>query len=914
MKKFFILLSAFSATLYTTIAQHINLSNKPWNQAMQEIEATQHCRIFYADTLLNTKTVTAIIDSSNILNTLLHLVKPMGLTVNVLYNNYYFITKNSQILVEPQFGDGENAGSGKTSKKDDEKSRFLTSSEAKRAQIFVIGSSISGQAPQTAKVDAHIAQSDGTPITGATLFLPDAGIGAVSDFSGNLSISIIQGTYNAVVSCVGMQTVNCKLQIQSSGKLSIEMTPALIAIREVKVLAKQYQSTTSMDIGLERFNMKMIKQIPALMGEKDILKISQMLPGITSVGEGSAGINVRGGNADQNIFYINEIPVYNTSHLFGFFSAFNPDIVKDFAIYKGHIPVEYDGRLSSVFDISARTGSKTNITAHGGISPITAFATVEGPIGKKISLLASVRTSYSDWILKQLNNASLRNSRTQFYDANGSLTYNLNNSNTFNLFLYRSSDKFSLSNITDYTYRNNGASASWNHRSSDKANSKTTIAASDYNFETIDKTEDSKAYQHTYKLIHIELKHKTTITFNDKNTLEYGGNIIQYQLARGQVKPYGKYSLLKTVSLGNEQGTETGIFIGHKIHIMSWLQVYGGLRYSAFIVPGNTDVLRYEPGLPKSDENIIDTTTLKKGIGKWYGLPIWRLALNIKTTYNQSLKVSANRLSQNLIMLSNTAAVAPNDQWKLADDHIKPANGIQYGLGYYYDLKSAGMFFSLETYWKTMNNISEFKDGANFLSTAHIEQILLQGEQRSYGVELMARKNTGNLNGWLSYSYAKSEITVDGPNVWDKINDGKTYPANFDKPHTVNLVANYRFTRRVSISGDMTYSTGRPVTYPQSIYILNGRSYIDYSSRNAYRIPDYFRIDASLALEGNLKRNKLAHSSWLFSVYNITARKNAYSVYFRSENNNIKGYKYAVIGVPIATLTWIFKFGNYASE
>jgi hypothetical protein len=395
----------------------------------------------------------------------------------------------------------------------------------------------------------------------------------------------------------------------------------------------------------------------------------------------------------------------------------------------------------------------------------------------------------------------------------------------------------------------------------------------------------------------------------------FGGSIIYYDLHRGEVKSYGAESNRKNVDLGRDNGLESALFIGDKYEVLPGLTLYGGIRYTLFNYLGPTEVYHYFPDAPKIPENVSDTLLYKPGnLVQTYSGPDIRAAVNYQTGSNSSVKLSYNRIRQYLFLLSNTIAIAPTDQWKLCDYHIRPPLSDQLAAGFYKDFPEGGIRSSAEVYVKKIHDIVEYKDGANFIASAHTEEDILQGKQTAYGLELMFEKEKGKLNGWISYTWSRSKIQVDGIYPWQKINYGWTYPANYDKPHAVNVVLNYRLNRRLSFSGNLIYNTGRPVTYPISVYYMNGQEVINFSARNAYRIPDYFRADLSINLEGNLKSKKIAHSFWMINLYNLTGRKNAYSVYFRSEDGKINGYKLSVFGTTIATLSWNFKFGNYASE
>jgi len=436
-----------------------------------------------------------------------------------------------------------------------------------------------------------------------------------------------------------------------------------------------------------------------------------------------------------------------------------------------------------------------------------------------------------------------------------------------------------------------------------------------YEFENVDLNIPSEAYEHVYRIRHYELKSDFTWLSLGRHKLTFGGNTILYNLNRGNVEPYGSYSIRSPLELGVENGIESALYVADEITVLPKLTLYAGLRYAFYMSMGPDQLMVYEEGLPHRPQHATGTLSFApmEVIHTYSGIEP-RLALNYMIGQNNSLKFSYNRVRQYLFMLSNTIAISPTDQWKLCDPHIIPPHVDQLSIGYYHDFPGRSLSTSLELYHKWISNAVDYRDGASFISSPHVETEILQGEQKAYGVEGMIKKNAGKLTGWLAYSYSRSFMHFQSPTWGENINHGSPYPSNYDRPHNLSMVSSYKVNRRLSFSANLVYITGRPVTYPISIYYLDGLQYIDYSDRNSYRIPDYFRVDFSINLEGNLKERKLFHSYWMLNFYNLTGRKNAYSVYFKSEEGMIKGYKLSIFGRPIVTLSWNFKLGNYASE
>jgi len=436
-----------------------------------------------------------------------------------------------------------------------------------------------------------------------------------------------------------------------------------------------------------------------------------------------------------------------------------------------------------------------------------------------------------------------------------------------------------------------------------------------YDFTTINEQVASESWTQAYSINHYETKLDMSWLSLGKHQLTFGGNAILYNLDRGTILPYGDISLRVPVELGVDNGIETAVYLADEISLTSRLTLYGGLRLSAFMSLGPNKVQVYAEGEPVQPGSVIDVINAGpyELIKTYAGLEP-RVAVNFMMGANNSLKLSYNRVNQYMFMLSNTIAISPTDQWKLCDYNIVPPFVDQVSLGFYQDFPRGGLNSSLEVYYKKINNVVDYRDGASFISTPNVETVTLQGEQEAYGFEALLRKNAGKLSGWLAYSYSRSMMLVDSPIPNERINFGNPYPSNFDRPHNLSLVTNVKVNRRLSFSGNVVYTTGRPVTYPVSIYYLDDQQFIDYADRNSYRIPDYFRVDLSINLEGNLKERKLFHSYWMLNFYNVTARKNAYSIYFQNDEGTINGYKLSIFGRTVITLSWNFKLGNYASE
>jgi hypothetical protein len=875
-------------------------------------------KIFFDESEVKQLKVTLHADSISVISAIESALSGTGFSVSVWHNSLLILKGGRLLSSLPSYESeaGSNFEHDKTSILTESEERYIRGRKPGDAEVITVGKSSFGITNVKVKVLGKVTEEEtGEPMIGATMFVEELSSGTVTDQNGFLSYALKPGKYKVRFEYMGFEKKNCLLEVYSSGEFRIEMKKVVISIQEVVVYGDRQNSITSKDPGLERISINTVREIPTMIGERDILKVSEMLPGIVSVGEGSSGLNVRGGSSDQNVFYINKIPVYNTSHLFGFFPAFNSDIVKDFSVYKGHVPAEFGGRLSSVFNIITRQGNRKRYNIHGGINPVTGNITIEGPLLKdKSSFLVSARSSYSDWILRQIKDPVIRESSAQFNDVAVSLNYDFKNSQ-LGFFAFNSNDFFRLSDINRYQYSNSGASLNLRHTFSADLQGELSLIGARYSFETVDKQEPSVAYQHGYEIEHYEIR----IDFNHhtlgKHSVEYGAGYLLNALDRGTVLPYGEESLTTTLMLGKEKGMEGSVYLSDRVDLLPWLNIALGVRYSLYVPLGPKTVYTYLPGMPMDSRYLDDSLTFgnNKPI-RWYSSPELRAAINFATDKDGSVKLAFNQMHQNIFMLNNTITIAPNTQWKLADYYLRPGKSNQVSLGIFRNYPGRGWETSAEIFYKSTRNFPEFRDGADFLDDTQVESQVLQGNQKAYGVELSVKSSGHQLSGWLAYTWSRSLSEINGGQSWNSINGGESYPANYDIPHALNTLITYSPNRRLNMSTVFTYQSGRPITYPLSVYYIDGIPITDYSNRNKYNIPDYFRMDLSVTIEGNLRKNKMVHSSFVFSIYNLTGRRNPYSVYFKSERGIINSYKYSVIGVPVFTATWIFKLGNYASE
>lgn len=792
---------------------------------------------------------------------------------------------------------------------------YLVEGPKKRAEpesrLYEIGKRTNPIRPGRATLAGYVRNvASGEPIVGAAIYIDNPRIGTASDQFGYYSLTLPRGRHDLNIRSTGLKDTRRRIVLYADGKFDIELEDDVIALKEVVIEAEKDVNISGLQMGQERIDIRSVKQIPTALGEADLLRVIQTLPGVKTVGESSTGLNVRGGATDQNLILYNDAPIYNSSHLFGFFSAFNPDLIKSAELYKSAMPSRYGGRLSSVLDVQTRDGNKKKFIGSGGIGLLTGRLTLEGPILKdKTSFIVGIRTTYSDWLLKQLQNAAFRKSDAQFYDLNAHITHEIDDKNTLYLTGYLSRDRFTLGNDTAYAYQNKVATLKWKHVFSQKLYSVYTASYSGYEYRVSSVQNPVSAYQLDFGVNQSQVKADFNFYPTNQHAVDFGVSSIYYKLRPGTFRPQGIESLILPVNVGAEQGLESAVYIGDRFDISPRLSVTGGLRYSFFQYLGPRTVFQYVPGEPRTVANITDTIPYGRNqVIENYGGPEYRFALRYALSSSASVKASFNRTRQYIQMLSNTTVISPTDIWKLSDANIKPQVGDQFAVGIYKNNRTNTIELSVEAYYKTMRNLIDFRNGATLLLNQHIETDVVNAEGKAYGVEFLVKKTTGKLNGWLSYTYARTFLRTTGQAEPDIINQGQYYPSSFDKPHDLTLISNYKINRRFSLSLNATYSTGRPITLPIGKYTVDNALRLLYSERNQYRIPDYFRADFAMNIEGNHKVRKLAHSSWTIAVYNLTGRRNAYSVYFKSENGSINGYQLSIFGQPIPSITYNFRF------
>jgi hypothetical protein len=777
-------------------------------------------------------------------------------------------------------------------------------------KLYVIGPKTIKLKPGKATIAGYVRDSkSGEPVAGASIYDEGTKSGIATDQFGYFSISLPRGYQVLSVKGIGMRDIKLKVMLYADGKLNVELEEQVTSLKEVKISDEKVANVKRVEMGVTRLDIKDIKNVPTVFGESDILRVVLTLPGVQSVGEATTGFNVRGGSADENLILLNGSTIYNPSHFFGFFSAFNSDIVKSVDLYKSSIPEKYGGRLSSVLDVTDREGNKKIFTGSAGIGLITSRFNIEGPIVKdKTSFIFGARTTYSDWLLHLLPPA-YSNSSASFYDINFDISHTIDDKNNLYITTYLSHDYFRLNSDTAYSYSNKNINVKWKHNFNNKLYSVVSTGLDDYGYDISSSANPIDAYKLSFDVRQTNFKADFTYYLDSKNTIDFGLNSIYYSLSPGSYQPLGAQSLTAPNVVPNEQALESALYFGDKFDISPDFSVSAGLRFSLYDYLGPQTVDYYAPNSPRTSTTVLDSTTYKKGqVVNSYHAPEIRISARYNLSDDLSLKASYNTLEQYIHLLSNSVAISPIDVYKLSDPNIKPEEGDQVSLGIYKNLQSNNIETSVEVYYKNIKNYIDFKSGADLLLNQHIEQDVINTDGKAYGVEFLLKKTTGKLNGWISYTYSRTFLRQDDPYAGTLINNGDYYPANYDKPNDFNFNGNYKVSHRFSLSLDVTYSTGRPITYPIAEYEYEGAEKVLYSNRNEYRIPDYFRTDFSMNIDGNHKVHQKFHNSWTIGVYNLTGRANAYSTFFAQQGGLISGYQLSIFAKPIPFVNYNIRF------
>ncbi len=746
---------------------------------------------------------------------------------------------------------------------------------------------------------------EGVPF--ASVRIDGSEVGTNTDEGGLFQIQLTAGAHLLEVRFVEYDTKVISLDIYEDGEIDVVLQKKSILLQEVLIVDETSKEVATRRIGQTPVPVVEMRRAPPFLGEVDVVKQVQRLPGVTTVGEVAAGFNVRGGSVDQNLILYDGVPTFNSAHAFGFLSAFNSDALRDVSLMKGGIPAIYGGRTSSVLDIHSRDGDYEKWQAKVGIGLITANATAHGPLKKdKSSLLASFRTTYSDWLVRSVrtNYADLRESSVSFFDGTLKFSQLLNNNSKLSVTGYASQDEFQLIGDSTYRWDNYIISGRFDHEWTPEWSGEFQLGASSFGYQVVN--DDSlTAADLSFRIT--SLMAKANIRYERAfHRMSMGWELTHYRFNPGTLEPTSAESVARSVQMDKQYSIESAWYFSDEWNPLDRLTIEAGLRLPLFMSLGPATVNLYESGQPIEVGSMVDSVEYGNFeiIKTYFGLEP-RLSARWMLDISSSLKLGYNRINQFLHLVTNTTAVTPVDIWQPSGFYFEPQRSDQISFGYFKDFAERKYNLSTEVFHKWYSNIVDFKDAAQLLLNDHLETELLQGKGQSYGFEFSFQKNTGKLTGSVNYTFSRAFREFTGSSIAETINDGERYPASFDMPHSLNLSWRVELSKRHFFTGQFTYHTGRPVTVPVSAITLENSTVAYFSERNQFRIPDYHRLDVALVVEGNHKRDKRWEGTWVFSVYNAYARNNPYSVFFRSDGQGIpQPYQLSIIGTIFPSVSY----------
>ncbi len=743
-------------------------------------------------------------------------------------------------------------------------------------------------------------EATGEQLIGATIRIKEIPqSGTTTNSYGFYSISAPQGEYTLLFSYIGNETVVRQVSLHKSQSLNISL-PTKSSLKEVVVSANKPNNdqVLSPQMGLEKLNMAQINNVPVLLGERDILKTITLLPGVKSAGEGNTGFYVRGGASDQNLILLDEATVYNASHLFGFFSTFNSDAIKDVSIFKGGMPAEYGGRLSSVLDIKMNEGNNKDYTVQGGLGLISSRIKVEGPLVKdKGSFMVSARRTYIDVFLRASSDTTLKGSSLYFYDINAKANYHFDDKNVLYLSGYFGKDVLGLKDQFGTDWGNSTGTIRFNHLFNNRLFSNTSLIFSNYNY-TIQSLSSNDNFKVRSQITDVNLKEDLQYSMGNSHKLKFGLNILHHSISPGDITTTATSSF-NSKSTEKRYGFENAAYVSDEWKANDKLTLLYGIRLSSFYLLGPGTFKTYDAA---GNALISDVYASGKNVKNYFNLEP-RFSASYALNDENSIKASYNRNTQNIHLLSNSTSSTPTDLYVMSSNNIKPEIADQVSTGYFKNFKENTYEFSAEVYYKWLQNQIDYKDGAQLVVNQDVESQLVYGSGRAYGLELFLKKKYGRFNGWIGYTLSRTERR------FDAINNGNYFPARQDRTHDVSVVGIYQLNKRWTFSSTFIYGTGNAVTYPTGKYNIGGLTTFSYSERNGYRQPSTNRLDIGATLEG--KEHKKYHSSFTFGIYNVYAHRDPYIITFRNSKtvpNTTEAVETSIFATRIPSVTWNFKF------
>ncbi|MCY1722919.1 TonB-dependent receptor [Prolixibacteraceae bacterium Z1-6] len=751
--------------------------------------------------------------------------------------------------------------------------------------------------------------SNGEALIGATVYIKELKQGTTTNAYGFYSLTIPQGRCTLRVSFIGYETIRQTIETTFNKTISLALRESSEEIEEITVNGEAANSNIeSVGMGMVKLPIKIIKQLPAFMGEVDIIKTIQLLPGIQSGGEASSGLYVRGGGPDENLMLLDEAPVYNTSHLMGFFSVFNSDAIKDIQVYKSGIPAEYGEKASSVIDIRLKDGNSQRFGFEGGIGNLSCRLTIEGPVIKdKWSFIIAGRRTYYDVLGKAAGLEGLEDNKLYFYDLNAKSNLIINNNNRIYIAGYIGDDVFELGESMYMKWGNATATVRWNHISGDKIFMNISGIFSNYDYNVGVPGDNADNFDWSSKIRDYNAKVDFTYFYNPQNEIKFGANTIFHQFNPGRVRTVGENSMFSDLDLARYNAIASAIYLSNEQKISHRFTLQYGLRLSHFQQIGEGEVNIYRnPDELKKDE-IIETKVYAKGdkIGDAFIYPEPRVGMKYTLGANNSVKSSYNRMVQNLHLITNTQSPTPLDIWLPSSTYIKPLVVDQVSVGYFHNFRNNSWETSVELYYKNMQNVLDYREGARLLLNEVIETELLHGSGKSKGLEVLVKKSKGNITGWIAYTWSNTTCKIEG------INNGNSYPMPYDRTHDLSVVLNYKLNKKWDFAANFVFATGTPTLFPIAKYNIQGKQIYEYSARNSNRITDYHRLDISTTYDFKKNETRSFKQSLNFSVYNVYARRNAYSITPEANNKNPNQTQFvrlSIIGSAIPSITYNVKF------
>jgi len=869
-------------------------------------------RFHFKEAWLEGKRITIRFSSEPLFKVVQALTLPNDLNFLIYYNNIIIAPKT---LLDQKFSREYFI----IRKRQDELLRsntWITESD-----IVNIGDSAQTQGKGNAMIKGVVEdQLNGEPLAGVNLYFETLNYTTTTDSDGAFAVQLPTGYNILEIRYIGYETQKSVWRIFGEDELKIRLAPDAYELEELLITGETDDNNVqSVIMGITRLSPQQLENMPVFLGEPDVIKGILTLPGVSTVGEGAGGFNVRGGAIDQNLILQEEALIFNSSHALGFFSIFNSDAIQEVELYKGHIPAQYGGRLSSVLNVKLKGNNIDRLSGKGGIGLVSSRFTLDGPIQSrkskqagnipKTSFLVGGRITYSDWILQMINIPDIKNSSGYFYDGSAKISHRYSDKGIITASYYQSFDNVQFADDFGFSWTNRAASLIWNQMLKPTVSSTFSLSAGN-NTNLSFEPEGIKAFTLSNGIRNLRLKEDILITSIEDHNLSTGAEYIFYDVSPDDLMARGVHSSIIPENVEKDNGHEIGMYINDEYILNHLFSFSFGLRFNLFQQIGPGTVYRYQEGVPKSPETVTDSTDYGSGaaVETFYNF-MPRFSMKYSLGPNASFKFSFNRTSQFIHLVSNSTAALPVDFWLVSGPHFKPETSRNFSIGYFRNFINNQWETSVELFYRRMKHVIEYKDFASLLFNEQLETDLLSGDGKAYGAELFIRRQKGRLNGWLSYTYSRAYNRVYGESTQETINDGEWYPSRLDIPHNFNIVMNYNFNKSNVLSVNFTYRSGRPITAPGSFYIVDGVFIPEFTGRNEYRIPPYHRLDISYTLKRNVIRKKRYKDSFTFSIYNLYARQNTYSIFYRK--NLTKGsnaYRLSVLGTIFPSVTYNFEF------